>query len=202
MGGAVVLLRVIAILLIVEVSTQQEDYYQVLGVPKTATTADIKKAFRKLALKYHPDRSKSADAEEKFRKIAQAYEVLGDEKKRRSYDMGGPSFQQQASDFDFDKFYRDFQESMKMHRSAHMSANQKTTGGLFDDLWDGFDFGFGSSDLFGSFGDFGTSNGDHFHTDPASMYQRSYNQGGQRCRTVTKTIGNTMTTHTVCTSGG
>lgn len=71
MDGAVVLLRVIAMLLMAEVCTQQEDYYRILGVPKTATTADIKKAFRKLALKYHPDRSKKSDAEEKFRKIAQ-----------------------------------------------------------------------------------------------------------------------------------
>ncbi|XP_055337540.1 dnaJ homolog subfamily B member 6-B-like [Paramacrobiotus metropolitanus] len=62
-------------------------YYKVLGVEKTATEKDIKKAFRKLALKYHPDKNKEEDAEEKFRQVAQAYETLSDPKKRKEYDM-------------------------------------------------------------------------------------------------------------------
>ncbi|KHN87520.1 DnaJ -like protein subfamily B member 9 [Toxocara canis] len=184
MGGAVVpLLRILITLLAIEICAPHEDYYKILGVAKTASTSDIKKAFRKLALKYHPDRSKEPNAEEKFRKVAQAYEVLADEKKRRSYDMGGSSFDQQESQFDFDKFFRDFQQSMKMHKSAHMSAHSKATGGLFEGLWDGFDdlfdgFGFANPDMLDGFGDFGASHSHHFHSNPASMYQESYNEGG------------------------
>ena len=59
-----------------------KDYYQILGVPKTASMDEIKKAFRKLAMKYHPDTNKEPNAKEKFVEISSAYEVIGDEKKR------------------------------------------------------------------------------------------------------------------------
>ena len=68
----------------------KRDYYQVLGVGKSAAAPEIKKAYRKLALKYHPDRNPdNKDAEEKFKEAAQAYEVLSDEKKKRQYDQFG-----------------------------------------------------------------------------------------------------------------
>lgn len=66
-----------------------KDYYKILGLPKGATDDDIKKAYRKLALKYHPDKNKSPGAEEKFKEVAEAYEVLSDKKKRDVYDMHG-----------------------------------------------------------------------------------------------------------------
>ena len=73
------------------------DYYSTLGVSKTATDAEIKKAYRKLALEFHPDRNKSKEAESKFKEINKAYEVLSDSKKKQSYDsMGHQAFEQGA----------------------------------------------------------------------------------------------------------
>ncbi len=65
------------------------NYYDVLGVNKTATAAEVKSAYRKLALQYHPDRNKAKDAEAKFKEINEAYQVLSDEKKRQAYDQYG-----------------------------------------------------------------------------------------------------------------
>lgn len=66
-----------------------KDYYKILGLSKGASEDDIKKAYRKMALKYHPDKNKSSDAEEKFKAVAEAYEVLSDKKKRDIYDQYG-----------------------------------------------------------------------------------------------------------------
>lgn len=68
---------------------KRRDYYDVLSVPRDASKGDIKNAYRKLALQYHPDRNKSADAEEKFKEISEAYAVLSDDEKRRQYDQFG-----------------------------------------------------------------------------------------------------------------
>lgn len=67
----------------------RRDYYEVLGVAKTADDRDIKKAYRKLAMEFHPDRNSSPDAEEKFKEASEAYEVLSDPDKRRIYDRSG-----------------------------------------------------------------------------------------------------------------
>ena len=69
--------------------SNKRDYYQTLGVPRNASGDDIKKAYRKLAMQYHPDRNKEADAAARFKEINEAYEALGDEEKRSMYDRYG-----------------------------------------------------------------------------------------------------------------
>lgn len=92
-----------------------DDYYQILGVQKTADPEEIKKAYRKLALKYHPDKNpNNPTAEEKFKKISEAYAVLSDQEKRKQYDsFGSDQFSQKFSredifrDFDINSILRD-----------------------------------------------------------------------------------------------
>ena len=98
-----------------------KDYYEILGVPRSATEKEIKTAFRKLARKHHPDANKNnKDAEEKFKEINEAYEVLGDTDKRRRYDTLGNSFRGGNDftpppgfdfNFDFSKGFRQTQDS-------------------------------------------------------------------------------------------
>jgi curved DNA-binding protein len=68
------------------------DYYEVLGVPRTATQEEIQRSYRKLARKYHPDVNKAKDAEDRFKEINEAYEVLKDPEKRQKYDQLGPNW--------------------------------------------------------------------------------------------------------------
>ncbi len=76
-------------------AVKYRDYYETLGVSKDASQEDIKKAFKKLARKYHPDVAKDQpDAEERFKMVNEAYEVLGDPEKRQKYDTLGPGWQQ------------------------------------------------------------------------------------------------------------
>jgi molecular chaperone DnaJ len=79
----------------------KRDYYEVLGVEKSASVDDVKKAYRKLAMKYHPDVNKEAGAEEKFKELSEAYAVLSDEQKRSTYDKFGHAGMGGYSDADF-----------------------------------------------------------------------------------------------------
>lgn len=94
----------------------EKDYYKIMGVDKNASDEEIKKAYRKLAMKYHPDHAKGdKDAEEKFKEISEAYAVLSDKKKRKQYDTyGSRDFHQRYSQedifkgFDFSDIFKEF----------------------------------------------------------------------------------------------
>ena len=93
----------------------KRDYYEILGVSKNASDAEIKKAYRKLALQWHPDRNKSSGAEEKFKEINEAFQVLGNPDKKQQYDQYGSSaFSQEdlrgfrSQNFSFEDLFSDF----------------------------------------------------------------------------------------------
>ncbi|MCB1214819.1 MAG: DnaJ domain-containing protein [Deltaproteobacteria bacterium] len=130
-----------------------KDYYQILGVSKSATAEEIKKAYRKLAKEYHPDINKSPQAEEKFKDISEAYDVLSDTKKKQEYDMfysmggrpgAGPHTYQSGSGagmggFDFsDLFTGGGGGAKRNYRSSNMSEEELES--LFGDI-----FGMGGS---------------------------------------------------------
>ena len=117
----------------------KRDYYEILGVQKTATDDEIKKAYRKLAVKYHPDRNPGdKSAEEKFKEVAEAYDVLRDPQKRQNYDQ-----------FGFDG----------VNGAGGFSGGYTNAEDLFKDIFGSF-HGFGGGDfedIFSGFGGFGGS---------------------------------------------
>ena len=117
------------------------DYYKILGVDKNAKPEEIKKAYRKLALKYHPDRTKGdKEAEEKFKQISEAYAVLSDKEKRQQYDTFGSSgFQQRYSQedifrgFDLGDILREFGINLGGGRTSFRMSGMG--GSPFEDLF-------------------------------------------------------------------
>lgn len=113
------------------------DYYKILGVPKTASAEEIKKAYRKLALKYHPDRTKGDKAaEEKFKQISEAYAVLSDKEKRSQYDTyGSADFRQRFSqddifrNFDIGSIFREFGFDVGSGQGGMGGGFRSSTGG-------------------------------------------------------------------------
>ena len=136
-------------------SSNQKDYYEVLGVSKEATPEEIRKAYKKLAIKWHPDKhvDDKKEAEEKFKEIAEAYSILSDPDKKREYDTGGFDFEDFGGFDDFDPF--------KMFESFFGARHGKHGGfgnfgfGFDDDDDDFFGGGFGMGKGFGFGDDFG-----------------------------------------------
>lgn len=112
------------------------DYYETLGVSKNSSAGDIKKAYRKLALKYHPDRNKGDKAaEEKFKQISEAYAVLSDQKKRKEYDTYGSSgFRQRFSQEDIFRGF-DLNEILRQFGGGGFKSTTSRGGGSFDSFF-------------------------------------------------------------------
>jgi DnaJ-class molecular chaperone len=124
-------------------SSSRKDYYAVLGVAKDASAAEIKRAYRKLARKLHPDVNPGdPSAEERFKEISEAYHVLGDEERRKQYDRVGP--EAFAQDFDLSDFFVSFESLFGGRRAgsgrgARPGASRAPgdLGGLFEELLGG-----------------------------------------------------------------
>merc|ERR1719510_388461 len=165
---------------------EAKDYYKVLGINKKATEKEVKKAFREKAKLLHPDKNDSPDAEQQFRELAEAYEVLSDPQKRKSYDRGGVHGHHGTKatnfDFSFDDLFRQFEQDIfadmqgplkghfASHFASHFGHHHQATGGAFnlDDLFKEDDF---FANDFMNFGEV---------RKPASSNAK------QHCKTVTK----------------
>ena len=121
--------------------TQKKDYYEILGVSRNATKQEIRKAYRRLAAKYHPDKNKSADAEQKFKEITEAYEVLSDDQKRKMYDTYGTVG-------DFSGFGSNFGQDFWQNVGQNFAG---AGGNPYADIWDMGDISSFINDLFGGF---------------------------------------------------
>ena len=92
----------------------KRDFYEVLGISKTANADEIKRAYRKKAKQYHPDICKEPDAEEKFKEVQEAYEVLSDDNKRAAYDRYGHAAFEPVSYTHLDVYKRQRSESSQI----------------------------------------------------------------------------------------
>ncbi|MDF0650815.1 MAG: DnaJ domain-containing protein [Nitrospira sp.] len=106
----------------------KRDYYEVLGIGRTATRDEIKHAYRQMALQYHPDKSKAPGAAEKFRELAEAYAVLSDDTKRKEYDTTGHAGVSER--WSADDLMRDFQFG------DFFGGRFGDLSGIFGDLFD------------------------------------------------------------------
>lgn len=117
----------------------KRDYYDVLGVPKNAPKDNIKNAYRKLALQYHPDRNKSKEAEDKFKEISEAYAVLSDDEKRKRYDTYGHLGSEEVfrgSEANFEEIFKD------IGFGGFRDIFEQVFGGREGGFSDPFNFGF------------------------------------------------------------
>jgi DnaJ-class molecular chaperone len=185
--------------LIAAADNGSEDLYTLLGVSRTASKQEIKKAFRNMARKFHPDKNKDKDAEQTFRNIARAYEILSDDQKRAMYDRHGESAfthgdggqPQEGPGFNFHEFFQNFDFFQQQH-DPHEQGHHFHSGFNFQDL-------FHDDDAFGGnhFGSFESAFGGHFG-DGFFQQESVTTSHSQTCRTTTRREGNTVITQTEC----
>ena len=114
----------------------KRDYYEILGVSKSATAKEIKKAYRKLALKYHPDKApegKTKEFEDKFKGISEAYSVLSDSEKRRIYDMAGKQGLEGMGGGGGQNPFDIFNEKIRIFRDANKDSRTKASPEYFNE---------------------------------------------------------------------
>ncbi|XP_057693202.1 dnaJ homolog subfamily B member 9a [Corythoichthys intestinalis] len=199
----------VCLLVIAELLLAKKDYYDILGVPKDATERQIKKAFHRLAMRYHPDKNKNPDAEVRFREIAEAYETLSDTTRRREYDQfGAGAFyftggrQQrpnphQPFTFKFDDIFKDF--DMYSHNNRHARRRQPFDEHSQREPHSRHRRQFQGSGVFGDvFDDIEKMFAVHRHPTHTEGVFRTTSK--QHCRTVTQRRGNMVTTYTDCTA--
>ncbi|KAH9420380.1 DnaJ sub B member 9 [Dermatophagoides pteronyssinus] len=141
-------------------ANNKRDYYEILGIKRDASEREIKKAFRNLAIKYHPDKNKDPGAEEKFREIATAYDVLSDKEKRKQYDQFGETdnMANKFTNANFQDIFANFEDIFQMF-------NHHTGGGNHHHHQQHQHFSFSFDDLFDDNDDFGNifGGGGHHH---------------------------------------
>ncbi len=113
---------------------EYKDYYKILGVKKDASQDEIKRAYRKLARKYHPDVSKESDAESKFKEVGEAYEVLKDPEKREAYDQLGQNWKAGQEGF---RPPPDWKDQFDFGGGGYTSGNAHDYSSFFEDLFGG-----------------------------------------------------------------
>ena len=159
-----------------------KDYYKILGVEKTATKEEINKAFRKLAVKYHPDKNpNNKAAEEKFKEITEAHEVLSDPEKRKKYDALGSNWNQyQTSGGGFEDFFSQYGGRRQSGTTYEFSGDLGDMFGNMDGFSDFFESFFGgrgksSSSGFGSRGFQNQPNGVDVEADLHISLEEAFN---------------------------
>jgi len=131
-----------------------KDYYQILGVSKSASADEIKKAYRKLALQFHPDKNKTKEADAKFKEVTKAYEVLSDTQKKQTYDQfGAAAFEQggpgAGGPFGGNPFAGGFGGQQGPFSYTYTSNGGSSDFGGFSDPFDIFEQFFGGASPFG-----------------------------------------------------
>lgn len=153
---------------------EYKDYYKILGVDKKASQAEIKKAYRALAKKYHPDKNKgNAEAEDKFKDISEAYEVLGDEEKRKQYDQLGANwrqFQQGGGQYYGGQPGGGFQGSYSAGDFGDMFGGGSGFSDFFEQFFGGGAGGFGAGQRTGG----GARKGQDYQADMEISLQEAY----------------------------